>query len=102
MIDKAISVAVTVLLAIAAVWFFDGKIRDYYNAPLIDKHNEAIKLQKMANERSIDALAKSKAAIKTVYIDRIKEIQIYEKSLSPDDACRASPEFVRLYNSIKR
>lgn len=100
--SKLIEYAVIALIGFAALWWFNDSIRDYYQKPLIEAHKLAIEKQAVQNKQSIEALAKSKAVIKTVYVDRIKEIQAYEKTLSPDSDCRASPEFVRLYNSVSR
>lgn len=99
MIDKAISVAITVILAIVAVWFFDSKIRAYYQAPLIAQYEETIKLQKKQNELAASKFKAQKEATKTVYIDRIKEINTYAATLPIDSACRATPEFIRLFNN---
>ena len=99
MIDRLISVALTTVVAIALVWFFDGKIRAYYNAPLIAQYEETIKLQKKQNEIAASHFKAQKEVIKTVYIDRITEIDNYAKTLPIDSACRATPEFIRLFNN---
>jgi hypothetical protein len=100
--SKLIEYAVIAIIGAAALWWFNDSIRNYYQKPLIEAHKLAIEKQAVANKQSVEALAKSKAVIKTVYVDRIKEIEIYAKTLPPDSACRASPDFVRLYNSISR
>lgn len=99
MIDKLISVAIATVIAIALVWFFDGKIRAYYNEPLIAQYEETIKLQKKQNEIAASQFKAQKEVIKTVYIDRITEIDTYAKTLPIDSACRATPEFIRLFNN---
>ena len=99
MIDRLVSVALTTVVAIVAVWFFDGKIRAYYNAPLIAQYEETIKLQKKQNEIAASNFKAQKEVTKTVYVDRIKEIDNYAKNLPIDSACRATPEFIRLFNN---
>lgn len=100
--SKLIEYSIIVIIGFLALWWFDDAIRDYHQAPLIRAHKLAIEKQAVANKQSIEALAKSKAVIKTVYVDRIKEIETYAKTLPIDSACRASPEFVRLFNSVSR
>lgn len=102
MIDRLIAGIVALVIASGIVWWFNDKIRDHYQKPLIEAHKLAIEKQAAANKQSIEALAKSKAVIKTVYIDRIKDIETYAKTLSPDSACRADINFISLYNSISR
>ena len=102
MLSKAVEYLIIAIAGLALLWFFNDRIEAHYQAPLIEAHKLAIEKQSAQNKESIEALAKSKAVIKTVYVDRIKEIEIYAKTLPIDSACRASPEFVRLYNSISR
>jgi hypothetical protein len=102
MISKAIEYAVIFIIGMAALWFFNSRIEAYYQAPLIAKHKEAIAQQAKANSEAVESLKAKKSKINTVYVDRIKEVETYAKTLSQNDACRASPEFVRLYNSINR
>lgn len=98
MIEKLISVLVAVCAAAALVWWFNDSIEAYYQRPLIEAFKKDIATQKAANIRVAKELKSAKAAIKTVYVDRVKEIKVYEESLTPDAACRADPAFARLYN----
>ena len=100
--SKLIEYAVIAIIGFAALWWFNDSIRDYYQNPLIEAHKLAIEKQAVANKQSIEALAKSKAVIKTVYVDRIKEIESYAKNLPLDSACRADAKFISLYNSVSR
>lgn len=99
MIDRLVSVALTTVVAIGLVWFFDSKIRAYYQAPLIAQYEETQKLQKKQNELAASQFKAQKEVTKTVYIDRIKEIEVYAKNLPIDSACSATPEFIRLFNN---
>ncbi len=99
MIDKAISAVIALALAGLALWWFNDRIEAYYQKPLIEAHAKAIKDQADANKKAIDTLQKSKAKTRTIYMDRIKEVEIYAKTLPKDAACLADAEFVRLYNT---
>lgn len=99
MIEKLVSAIVAIVLAAAAVWWFNDSIRDYYQAPLIAEYKETQRLQKKQNELAASSLKVSNQATKTVYIDRIKEIEVYAKNLPIDSACRADVEFIRLLNN---
>lgn len=98
MIEKFVSAIVAIALAAAAAWWFNDAIRDYYQRPLIDAYKETQRLQKKQNELATSSLKEKKEVTKTVYIDRIKEIEIYAKNLPIDSACRADAEFIRLFN----
>jgi hypothetical protein len=102
MISKAVEYLIIAIAGLALLWFFNDRIEAHYQKPLIDAHKAAIELQAVANKQSIEALAKAKGKIQVVYVDKITEIKAYEKTLSPDSACRATPEFIRLFNSVSR
>jgi hypothetical protein len=50
MIEKLISAIVAMVLAAAAVWWFNDSIRDYYQKPLIESYAEAQRLAKKQTE----------------------------------------------------
>ena len=99
MIDKALSIVFALVLAAAGVWWFYDDIGDHFRAPLIAEYKETQRLQKKQNELAASSLKVSNQATKTVYIDRIKEIEVYAKNLPIDSACRADAEFIRLLNN---
>jgi hypothetical protein len=98
-VNKLIEYVLIAVALAAAAWWFDDDLREHYQAPLIAAHKEAIKAQKDTNDLAVKELATKKSKANIVYIDRIKEVEIYAKTLSKDAACLADPEFVRLYNA---
>lgn len=102
MISKAVEYLIIAIAGLALLWFFNDRIEAHYQKPLIEAHKLAIEKQAAQNKQSIESLAKSKTVIKTVYVDRIKEIELYAKNLPPDSACRADASFIGLFNSVSR
>ena len=102
MISKAIEYALIALIALAALWFFNDRIKAHYQAPLIEAHEKALKAQKDANKQAAATVQIKKVKGETVYIDRIKEIKVYAENLPKDAACLADAEFVRLHRSAVR
>lgn len=102
MISKAVEYLIIAIAGLALLWFFNDRIEAHYQKPLIEAHKLAIEAQAAANTKAIDALAKAKGKIQVVYVDKITEITAYEKTLSPDSACRATAEFIRMFNSSSR
>ena len=102
MISKAIEYALIALIALAALWFFNDRIKAHYQKPLIEAHEKALKAQKDANKQAAATVQIKKVKGETVYIDRIKEIKVYAENLPKDAACLADAEFVRLHRTAVR
>ena len=102
MISKAVEYVLLAAAAFLALWWFNDSIRDYYQKPLIEAHEKALKAQKEANTQAATVVQIKKVKGETVYVDRIKEIKVYAENLPKDAACLADAEFVRLHNSVKR
>jgi hypothetical protein len=102
MISKLIEYGLMALAAVVALWWFNDRIEAHYQAPLIAKHEAALKAQKEANSKAVTVVQAKKIKGETVYIDRIKEIKIYAETLPKDAACLADAEFVRLHRTASR
>lgn len=102
MIEKVISALAALLAAAALVWWFDDNIKAHYQRPLIEAHEKQIEAQKVAHQLALGALAVAKANIKTVYVDRLKTIEVYAETLAPNTACLADSDFVRVYNNSSK
>lgn len=89
MIDRLISVALTTVVAIALVWFFDGKIRDYYQAPLIESYAEAQRLAKKQTETRAASNDKLKLEAENA---KIKQL---ESNLAAANAATAAADGLR-------
>lgn len=99
MIEKLVSAIVALAIAAGVLWWFWDEHVEAIQKPLKDAYAETQRLQKKQNELAASSLKASNQATRTVYIDRIKEIEVYAKNLPIDSACRADAEFVRMFNN---
>lgn len=95
MIDRLVSVALTTVVAIGLVWFFDGKIRDYYQAPLIESYAEAQRLAKKqsetrATQNETRKLGAENAKIKQLEILAADAVRLRDADKRLQDSLRAS------------
>lgn len=92
-IEKLITIGITLVIAGALVWWFNSKIRDHYQAPLIAKYEAAGKEAIQLNAKRVSA---NKQRIDNASINKIKRL---EAALLASNA--ANDSAYRLRNNLR-